>query len=114
MKGIKLQHISGDLSCDITSPLRTTFWGCDTSVATIITDRNNEVIFPANIYDPFALFKVPGCDAKTSQYLVFTNFAYPSFFVKGQELRIWYSEDLVDGDVENNEGRHCVKVYAKF
>ena len=114
LKGIKLQHISGDLSCDITSPHRATLWGCDTSVLTIITDNNNEVVFPANIDNPYLQYKVPGCNAKTSQFLVFTNFAYPSFFVKGHELRIWYAEDLTDEGVFNNGGTHCVKVYTKF
>ena len=53
-------------------------------------------------------------DAKTSQILVYTNFAYPSFFVKGQELRIWYSEDLYDQHTDDNRGTHCIKVYAAF
>lgn len=53
-------------------------------------------------------------DAKTSQILVYTNFAYPSFFVKGQELRIWYVEDLYNQFTSDNGGTRCVKVYAKF
>lgn len=115
MKGIKLQHISGDLSCDITSPHRATLWGCDTSVLTIITDNNNEVVFPANINISKGIkYKIPGVNAKTSKVLVFTNLAYPSFFKTDQELRIWYTEDLFDDDTEDNSGMHCVKAYAKF
>ena len=112
LKGIKLEHISGDLTCS-TSPQSRNLWGCDAAVMSIVTDANNEVVFPANIDNPH-LFKVPGFDAKTSQSLVFTNHAYPNFFIKGQELRIWYTEDLIDYTTSDNDGKHCVKVYAKF
>ena len=80
---------------------------------TIITDTNNEVVFPVNVND-IMYFQVPGFDAKTSKILVFTNHAYPNFFVKDQELRVWYTEDLKDYTTEDNDGTHCIKVYAKF
>ena len=107
-----MEHISGDLTCSM-SPQKRNLWGCDADVMSIITDANNEVVFPANIDNP-KRFKVPGFDAKTSQSLVFTNHAYPNFFIKGQELRIWYTEDLNDYTTSDNDGKHCVKVYAKF
>ena len=113
LRGIKLEHISGDLTCHISVPHKTSLWGCSTAVLTLITDTNNQVIFPANIGNT-KLPKVPVYDAKTSQILIYTNFAYPSFFVKGQELRIWYSEDLYDQHTDDNSGTHCIKVYAAF
>ena len=79
----------------------------------IITDDYNEVVFPASIDNP-KRFSVPGLDARRSFSLVFTNYAYPNFFIKGQELRIWYTEDLNDHTTSDNDGKHCVKVYAKF
>ena len=112
LKGIKLEHISGDLTCS-TTPQRRNLWGCDTNVMSVITDSNNEVVFPANIDNPRG-FKVPGFDARSSQILVYTNHAYPNFFMKDQELRIWYTEDLNDYTTSDNSGTHCVKVYAKF
>ena len=113
LKGIKLEHISGYLACHISNPHATSLWGCDTAVRTLITDANNRVVFPANI-DNLLHPNVPVYDGKTSHILVFTNFAYPSFLVKGQKLRIWYSEDLYDYTTHDNGGTHCVKVYAKF
>ena len=86
---------------------------CGTSVLTLITDANNRIVFPANIDNPRHP-NVHVYDGKTSQIVVFTDFAYPSFLVKGQELSIWYSEDLYDYTTQDNGGRHCVKVYAKF
>ena len=113
LKGIKLEHISGYLTCHIGNPHATSLWGCDTEVLTLITDTNNRVVFPANIDNPRQP-DVRVYDAKTSQILVYTNFAYPSFFVKGQELRIWYVEDLYNQFTSDNGGTRCVKVYAKF
>ena len=97
----------------------TSLWGCGNAsggrIMTIITDDNNEVVFPANINISKGIkYKIPGVNAKTSKVLVFTNLAYPSFFKTDQELRIWYTEDLFDDDTEDNSGMHCVKAYAKF
>ena len=82
---------------------------------TIITDSNNEIIFAVNFDGSKDLkFKVARFNAKTSQKLVFTNLAYPSYFQKGEELRIWYTEDLYDYKTHDNLGTHCVRAYAKF
>lgn len=82
---------------------------------TIIADLNYEIIFPTNFDGSKDLkFKVPGFNAETSQILVFTNLAYPSYFQKGEELRIWYTEDLYNYKTHDNLGTHCVKAYAKF
>ena len=91
LKGIKLGHVSGDLTCVTKDPITTTFWGCtyrnEDKTMTIITDSNNEIIFPTTFDGSKDLkFKVPGFNAETSQILVFTNLAYPSYFQKGEEL----------------------------
>ena len=113
LKSIKLEHISGSLTCSNTKLQARNSWGCNDNVMTIITDTNNEVVFPVNVND-IMYFQVPGFDTKTSKILVFTNHAYPNFFVKDQELRVWYTEDLKDYTTEDNDGTHCIKVYAKF
>ena len=78
LKGIKLEHISGDLSCSLVK------------------------------------YKALGFDPRTSQILVLTNYAYPSFFVRGQQLRVWYTEDLKGYSTSNNYGTHSIKVYVQF
>ena len=102
-------------------PQRTNLWGCtsisgeeEPKVSTVVTDASNRVIFPANFDDKSLHFKVLGFNAKTSQILVFTNLAYPNFFNKGEELRIWYSEDLFNSTTGDNGGTHCINVYVKF
>ena len=82
---------------------------------TIVTDDNNGVVFPANIKITNGIkIRMSGVNAKTSKILVFMNLAYPSYFKNGQELRIWYTEDLLNDNAKDNSGIHCVKVYAKF
>ena len=79
---------------------------------TVITDADNEVVFPANFASSKA-FTVPGFNALMSHVLVFTNYAYPNYFDEGQELRVWYIEDLFNfGSESNNGGIHCINVYA--
>lgn len=114
-----LEHVSGDLTCRKQATRMTSLWGCgDASggkIMTIITDDNNEVVFPVNInISKGVRYKISGVNAKTSKVLVFTNLAYPGYFKIGQELRIWYTEDLFDDDTKDNRGTHCVKAYAKF
>ena len=98
--GIKLEHVSGNLTCNISASNSANLWGCNhgtisrkAKVLTVITDADNEVVFPANI-DSSKAFIVPGFNASMSHILVFTNFAYPNYFSTGQELRVWYIQDL--------------------
>ena len=52
--------------------------GCERSGMTIINH-----LFPANDFN-IKKYKVSGFDPRTSQILFLTNYAYPSFIVKGQ------------------------------
>lgn len=114
--GIKLKHVSGNLTCRVKSPQSTTLWGCarqhKPQVMTVVTDDSNRVVFPVNLKGD--RFEWPGFNPYISHILVFTNLAYPIFFNKGQELRIWYTEDLYNHTTFDNGGVHCVNVYAKF
>ena len=119
--GIKLKHVSGNLTCWVGSPQSTTLWGCAFVIAkqhkpqvmTVVTDDSNRVVFPVNLKGAH-FFALPGFNPYISHILVFTNLAYPIFFDKGQELRIWYTEDLYNYTISDNGGVHCINVYAKF
>lgn len=118
IRGIKLEHVSGKLTCDIFHSYRANLWGCNSRtksneavLSTVITDADNQVVFPANS-NSSKVITVPGFNAAVSHVLVFTNFVYPNYFDKGQELRIWYNSDLLDFTEFDNGGIHCVNVYA--
>lgn len=83
----------------------------------VIKYADNKIVFPAfpkPNFDSWKGFTVPGVNLKTLQVLVYMNLVYPKFFIKSQQLRIWYSEELINQWTVNNEGDHCVEVYAKF
>ena len=110
IRGIKLEHVSGKLTCDIFHSYRANLSGCnyrtksnEAVLSNVITDADNQVVFPANSNSS---------KAAVSHVLVFTNFVYPNYFDKGQELRIWYNSDLLDFTEFYNGGIHCVNVYA--
>ena len=118
-----LKHVNGSLTCHKKFPGLKSLWGCSDppnikeDIMTVITDVDNKIVFPAfpkPDFNGWKGFTVPGVNAKTSQVLVYMNLASPKFFIKGQQLRIWYSEDLVNQWTEDNEGDHCVEAYAKF
>lgn len=113
LTGIKLEHVSGNLTCQVSIPQSTNLWGCASKVSTVVTDNGNRVVFPANFIKTYH-FDVPGFNPATSNVLVFTNLAFPNFFNKGQELRIWYTEGLYNYTIHDNGGVHCINVYAKF
>ena len=116
---MKLEHVAGNLTCNISASNRANPWGCNygtkpikAKVLTVITDADNEVVFPANT-DVSKAFTVPGFNALMSHILVFTNYEHPNYFEEGQELRVWYIEDLFNFKSEsNNGGIHCINVYV--
>lgn len=120
-----LIHISGYVSCNDNLPNWKSFWGCSfdkqdpnnkKDIFTVITDVDDKIVFPANLKLDFNFkgITVPGVNAKRTKNLVYTDFAHPKFFMKHQQLRIWFTEDLTNHGPHDNGGVHCVQVYAKF
>ena len=80
----------------------------------MVTDRQNNVIFPSEKYIKNAglWYYLPFTDAAHSNEIVFTDYANPVFLSDGAEMRIWYGEDLRDWKNRDNGGRVCVDVFA--
>jgi len=117
---MKLQHKSGVVSC-IGTTLNSNF-GCNNRaktwysyrhIGTFVTDDVRNVIFPAMTKIDRGFATLPGYNAH-SKFLVFTNYATPMLARRGQDVKIWYGEDLFDIFEGDNQGRTCVDVYAKF
>lgn len=113
LHSIKLVHRYGYVSCYCGLFINTkTNFGCGHhDLATIITDQRNEVVFPSNMGSN-GLYKLPPYKP-TSKELVLDNPTFNDYQVKkGQEMRIWYGEDLKDHWEHDNCGTSCVDVYA--
>merc|ERR1712080_131067 len=116
---LKLVYHSGNVSCYVPDPTLASHWGCKhTYVASLVgvfvTDESNQIIFPksfGNSTDTF--YKMPGYNGMSNK-LAFVDFSTPMYASRGQELRIWYGEDLSDTFDHDNGGMTCADVYAKF
>jgi len=108
---LKLEYISGFVTCNNRNVPYGSHWGCKkgSNIATIMTNANDQVIFPHN-YEK-KVYILPGYHENSSE-LVFYGHNPPVIVTAGDEYRIWYHEDFVDGPEHNNDGRTCVNVYA--
>ena len=57
--------------------------------------------------------RIPGYDS-FSKEIVLNPFAKPYPVLAGQQLRLWYGEDLDDYTESDNGGKVCCDVYAQF
>ncbi|XP_066918466.1 uncharacterized protein [Clytia hemisphaerica] len=118
VKDIKLQHVSGGIECseDIGSS-GASYWGChhyvftSTDILTLITNNQNIPVFPP-ISQGVIKFTIPGTHIDSDE-IVFTP-SSPVAVQKGEEFRIWNTEDLYDSADGDNPGTHCVHVLVKF
>ena len=118
--GLKLEHTSGSVTCDVNKASYSSHWGCGAygrnKLGTVITDDANVRIYPANpywVYKPQFWYHIPGYK-ENSKTVVFGGGCSSMYAQKGQQLRIWYGEDLGNSGYHDNGGRHCVNVYAMF
>ena len=111
VKSVKLVHVSGSVSCKNGDSSN---WGCLLldSLSTALTTSNNVILLPESQEQ---WYKLPGY-TPTSKEIVFTDLKNPLILSSGQELRIWYGEDLFNrGQNEyDNSGTTCADVYVKY
>jgi len=121
---IKLLLINGYLTCNTSSDVHKSNWGCGTSkpshdqalINTYITCDHNDVLFPSDsiIKDRIAgWYRVPEAQ-HNSRELVLSRFTNPVYVRKDQQLRVWYGEDLFNHGEANNGGRLCAHLFMWY
>jgi hypothetical protein len=123
IKTFKLVHISGGVSRANNSALEGN-WGTLTSsgspskVELHITDHQDSRITPPPGYPVDMTYGVMGYDVpgftNMSPELVFPEISPPLAVTKGQELRIWFGQDLAEKHESNNIGTTCADVYVYY
>lgn len=110
---MKLVHISGFITCDYRNVPYGSHWGCKqlSTIATIVTNATNEVIFPQNYQNK--VYKLPGNNANSSE-LVFDGLSPLLRVAAGDVYRIWYLSDFLDKSEQDNDGHTCCDVYARY
>ncbi|XP_078384967.1 uncharacterized protein LOC144667431 [Oculina patagonica] len=118
---LKLVHLYGYVSCVKNVARYYSHWGCGFAlqnpeyVLLAITDAYNEILLPPKQLRSSAprMVFVPGYTSQTPE-LVLSVFDNPLAVQTGKELRIWYTEDLLNRFESDNDGRVCCDVYADF
>ena len=109
---MKLLHLSGNVTCNANGGSHEwSKFGCAShQLLTLITTSNDKILLPESKQ---IVYTLPGYDADSNE-IVFTGISPSLLLSAGQELRIWYGEDLTNGGEEDNAGTSCVDVYAKY
>ena len=125
IQAMKVIHVEGYLTCKYYKPSYKSLWGCNTKedeakylVNTWITTTENKdgIVFPnyESKSDKNGNYHLEGYNQK-SPYLMWTQGPKkPTKVHEGDELRVWYGEDLFDQQQYDNDGEHCIDVYALF
>lgn len=110
VKSVKLVHVSGFVRCRKNNTSASN-WGCGrNNIDTILTRSDNTTLLPDSQETSYQL---PGYTPNSDE-IVFADLKNPLILSSGQELRIWYGEDLVNGREIDNYGTSCADVYAKY
>ena len=114
----KFVYRSGGISCQ--KDKRKLPFGCAAlgpSLGVFLTDDGNRPIVPPqpiqrkHEYTPLGWYQLNGFRGSLTTVTISTG-QNPYHVRKGQELRVWYGEDLYSHNEKDNTGRTCADVYA--
>ena len=124
LAAVKLFHLYGYVSCTTSRAFHWSFWGCGkhsvlkNHVDVVITTSRNHILLPPSQFFTFhsgagKWSEIPGYNSYSPE-IVLSFFSHPYWVYSGQQLRLWYGEDLVNYAEGDNGGRVCADVYALY
>ena len=123
LRKIKLVHLNGYVSCVSPSPVYWSHWGCGSLqhsgskdfIVVALTNEGDKILFPTSeLGKDFSHWVlVPGYSSYSPE-LVMSIYDTPVSISAGQNLRLWYIEDLEDSWEGDNHGRVCADNYGEF
>ncbi|XP_068713822.1 uncharacterized protein [Montipora foliosa] len=122
LASIKLVHFYGYVTCAKGDKRFWSYWGCSIyygslkeKVNIVITNSANHILLPSSQFmDGSNKWSSLQGYNSFSPEIVLSVFSNPSVVVKGQELRLWYGEDLMNSAEGDNDGKSCCDVYARL
>uniref|UniRef100_A0A7M5V386 Uncharacterized protein n=1 Tax=Clytia hemisphaerica TaxID=252671 RepID=A0A7M5V386_9CNID len=118
VKYVQLHHLSGGIECGTGSgSYGKSFWGCDHAshvsdqIFTVITNNKNEVLFPT-VNGRVHYIHMQGTHINANELTLKPQ--KPVEVQRGDELRVWHTEDLFKLHERDNSGEHCISVSVKF
>ena len=114
VKSVKLVHVSGEVACSTFNLLGGSKFGCKSSpeLYTFITTSTDDILLP-EIDEILPAYTLQGYRPDSTE-IVFTTISTPLRLSSGQQLRVWFGEDLRNVSESDNGGLSCVDVYAKY
>ena len=116
-------HLNGYVACAGPSPIFWSHWGCGlysnsgstNFIIVALTNEGDKILFPPIKLgkDSFNWVLVPGYSSYSPE-LVMSIYDTPVSISAGQNLRLWYIEDLEDTWEGDNHGRACADIYGEF
>ena len=110
------------MTCAISSISHWSFWGCGNDplvknhVDVTITTSSNSILFPPNVFFTVRAFEawseLPGYNSFSPE-IILPRFS-PYSVNSGQELRLWFGQDLVNSAESDNGGLVCCNVYVLY
>ena len=123
LRKMKLVHLNGYVTCAGPSPLYWSHWGCGLNshmgktdfIIVALTNEGGKILFPPSELgkDGSDWILVPGYSSYSPE-LVMSIYDTPVSISAGQNLRLWYIEDLEDSWEGDNHGRVCADNYGEF
>ena len=122
LAAVKLVHLYGYVTCATAKVSYWSYWGCQgvsvystENINVVITTAANHILLPPGqfiVHDGAKWFKVPVYTSISPELVL--SFFNPYSVQSGQELRLWYGEDLMNMWEGDNEGTACVDIYAFY
>ena len=122
LASVKLVHVYGYVTCDNRKTSYWSYWGCGqhsslkNQVDAVITTSGGSVLLLSSQFITDKTNKwslIPGYNSLSPE-LVLSAFSNPPSVTSGQELRLWYGEDLANTYESDNGGTSCCDVYARL
>ena len=117
---VKLVYQFGYVSCNANVKNYWSFWGCGEGagmkVNTVITDSSDHTLMPPkefeNLVSGVKYYKIPGYNSMSPEIILSSFSSTP--VEAGEQLRLWYGEDLQNVNERDNGGRVCCTAYAMY
>ena len=118
---ITLVHKSGYVTSDKSKPEYKSDWGrfklkVSIDVGTVVTREDNSILFPSHKLGENGYYFINHRNGQKFYRMTLYK-VLPKTQIKvqqGEEMRIWWGQDLLDINEDKSAGRHCVEVYAVY
>lgn len=126
LMSVKLTHVSGLSSCKRNSPQYNSNWGCSRNHpehgrspfnVVVTTAPRNDILFPTHFFHQHNKgsywYDKPEVDPHSPE-IILTDASNPIYVAMGQELRVWFGEDLLKSGVKKKGGKVCITAQAWY